>query len=61
MKGRARDDLWQGVRILPFEQTAVIAYGILAMEIEIINIFYAGRDYEKSLVDDDDLQWPSKE
>ena len=52
MKGRARDDLQPGVRILPFERIAVIAYRILAGEIEVINIFYGGRDYEGFLLDD---------
>ena len=53
MKGRARDDLQSGVRILPFERIAVIAYRILADEIEVINIFYGGRDYEAFLLDDE--------
>jgi len=61
MKGRARDDLQQGVRILPFERTAVIAYRVLADEVEVINIFYAGRDYEMSLLNEDDLEPPPKE
>ena len=61
MKGRARDDLQKGVRILPFERTAVIAYRILVNEIEVINIFYAGRDYEVSLLNDDDSLSPTKE
>lgn len=61
MQGRARDDLKQGVRILPFERTAVIAYRILSDEVEVINIFYAGRDYETSLLDDDDSRPPPKE
>lgn len=53
LKGRARDDLQPGVRILPFERTAIIAYRILAGEVEVINIFYGGRDYEALLLDDD--------
>ena len=53
MKGRARDDLQPGVRILPFERIAVIAYRILAGEIEVINVFYGGRDYEAFLIDDE--------
>lgn len=53
MKGRSRDDLHPGVRILPFDRIAVIAYRILAGEVEIINIFCGGRDYEALLRDDD--------
>ena len=61
MKGRARDDLRQGVRILPFERAAVIAYRILVEEVEVIKIFYAGRDYEASLLNEDDVPPPPKE
>jgi toxin ParE1/3/4 len=46
LKGRARDDLKQGVRTLPFERTAVIAYRVLTGEVEVLNIFYGGRDWE---------------
>ncbi|MGH6907472.1 MAG: type II toxin-antitoxin system RelE/ParE family toxin [Aestuariivirga sp.] len=52
MKGRARNDLKQGVRILPFERVAIIAYRILGDEVEVLNVFYKGRDYETSLIDD---------
>lgn len=52
MKGRARDDLQPGIRILPFERTAIIAYRILADAVEVIAIFYGGRDYEALLRDD---------
>ena len=54
MKGRARDDLQRGVRLLPFERTAVIAYRVLSSEVEVINIFYGGRDYETALLNEDD-------
>jgi toxin ParE1/3/4 len=46
MKGRARNDLKQGIRTLPFERTAVITYQILSDEVEVLNIFYGGRDWE---------------
>jgi toxin ParE1/3/4 len=51
-KGRARDDLKQGIRILPFERKAVIAYRVLPNEVEVLNIFYAGRDWEATFMDD---------
>lgn len=54
MKGRARDDLQPGVRILPFERTAIIAYRIQVDAAEVINIFYGGRDYEALLREDDE-------
>ena len=46
LKGRARDDLQQGVRTLPFERIAVITYRVLPDEVEVLNIFYGGRDWE---------------
>ena len=46
LKGRARNDLKQGVRTLPFERSAVIAYRVLTDEVEVLNFFYGGRDWE---------------
>ncbi|PDS78127.1 type II toxin-antitoxin system RelE/ParE family toxin [Rhizobium sp. L43] len=43
--GRPRDDLAPGLRTVPFEHSAVIAYHV-ADAVEIVNIFYGGRDYE---------------
>lgn len=43
--GRPRDDLAPGLRIVPFEHSAVIAYHV-ADAVEIINVFYGGRNYE---------------
>jgi toxin ParE1/3/4 len=44
--GRPRDDLAAGLRTVPFERTAVIAYVVSGDLVEVINIFYGGRDYE---------------
>lgn len=44
--GRARDDLLPGLRVVPFERSAVIAYVVDAEVVRIINIFYGGRDFE---------------
>lgn len=41
----ARPDLGPDIRIAPFERSAVIAYRIAADHVEIVNIFYGGRDY----------------
>jgi toxin ParE1/3/4 len=43
--GRPRDDLSPGLRTVPFERTAVIAYRVGDV-VEITNVFYGGRDYE---------------
>ncbi|MDU0307577.1 type II toxin-antitoxin system RelE/ParE family toxin [Rhizobium sp. 25PS6] len=43
--GRPRDDLAPGLRTVPFEHCAVIAYHVTDA-VEIVNVFYGGRDYE---------------
>ena len=43
--GWPRDDLKQGLRTVPFEGTALIAY-LVSDLVEITNVFYGGRDYE---------------
>jgi len=44
--GRPRDDLFPGLRTVPFERTVVIAYVTEGDRVEIANIFYGGRDFE---------------
>lgn len=44
--GRPRDDLISGLRTVPFEDRAIIAYVVADDIISILNIFYGGRDYE---------------
>lgn len=44
--GPLRDDLAQGLRLVPFEHSAVIAYVIERDRVLVTNIFYGGRDYE---------------
>ena len=44
--GRPRDDLAPGLRTVPFERSAVIAYIVEGGAVQITNIFYGGRDYE---------------
>jgi toxin ParE1/3/4 len=55
--GRPRDDLEKGLRTVPFEKSAVIAYMVDADCVRITNIFYGGRNYEaiyRGLSFDDD-------
>jgi toxin ParE1/3/4 len=47
--GRSRDDLWPGLRTVPFEHSAVITYVIEANAVRIINVFYGGRDFEQMI------------
>jgi toxin ParE1/3/4 len=44
--GLPRDDLETGLRTVPFEKTAIIAYKIENECVWITNIFYGGRDFE---------------
>jgi len=44
--GPARDDLLPGLRIVPFEHSAVIAYVIEKDVVRVVNIFYGGRDFD---------------
>jgi toxin ParE1/3/4 len=48
-RGRARDDLMPGARMLPFDRSAVIIYRIEGDVVRIIDIFYRGRNYEAIL------------
>ncbi|RWA73686.1 MAG: type II toxin-antitoxin system RelE/ParE family toxin [Mesorhizobium sp.] len=47
--GRRHDDIVPGLRIVPFEHSAVIAYVVEGDIVHIVNIFYGGRDYEALL------------
>jgi toxin ParE1/3/4 len=49
--GRSRDEILPGLRAVPFEHSAVIAYVIEGDVIRIVNIFYGGRDYETLMRD----------
>ena len=44
--GTLRDDLQPGLRTVPFEHRAVIAYRLIGTAAEVTNIFYGGRDFE---------------
>ena len=49
--GRSRDDIVPGLRTVPFEHSAVIAYIVEDDLVRIVNIFYGGRDYETLMRD----------
>lgn len=44
--GRPRGDLEPGLRTVPFERSAVIAYRVEAELVTITNVFYGGRNFE---------------
>lgn len=43
--GRSRDDLYPGLRTVPFERSAIIAY-VVREAVEITNVFHSREDYE---------------
>ncbi|GGF74325.1 hypothetical protein GCM10007301_37680 [Azorhizobium oxalatiphilum] len=43
--GRARDDLRPGLRLLPLDRRVVVVYRLTPGPVEIIRIFYGGRDF----------------
>ncbi|MDQ6432942.1 type II toxin-antitoxin system RelE/ParE family toxin [Mesorhizobium sp. LHD-90] len=47
--GRTRDDISPGLRTVPFERSAVITYVIEGDRVQIVNVFYGGRDFEAIL------------
>lgn len=49
--GRPRDDLEEGLRTVPFEHSAVIAYRVETDRVRIVNIFYGGRDFGSFYID----------
>lgn len=49
--GRSRDDIVPGLRTVPFEHSALVAYIIDDAVVRIVNIFYGGRDYETLMRD----------
>lgn len=44
-RGAPREDLGPGVRLLGFERRVAIAYGVNENEVEILGVFYGGRDF----------------
>jgi toxin ParE1/3/4 len=44
--GRPRDDLAPGLRTVPFERSAVIAYMFEDHQVRVTNVLYGGRAYE---------------
>lgn len=45
-RGTPRDDLRPGFRTVPFRRRLTIAYQVVADEVRIAGIFYAGQDLE---------------
>ena len=50
--GRARNDLGPGFRILFYARRVVVVYRLNEDRVEIMRVFYGGRDYERLVRDD---------
>ena len=48
-RGRRRDDILPGLRIIGFERRVTIVFRVLATRVEIVTIAYGGRDFEREL------------
>lgn len=53
-RGTRRDDIRSGLRTTSFRKRVVIAFSVDAKQIAILGIFYAGRNYEAILQDEDE-------
>jgi toxin ParE1/3/4 len=51
--GRPRNDLAPRLRTVSFERSAVIAYRVDGDQVEIVNVFYGGRNFEALFQDRD--------
>lgn len=47
--GRKRDDIRQGLRITNFRKRVTIAYALVDKRVEILRLFYAGRDWPRQI------------
>ena len=48
-RGRRRDDIRPGLRIIGFEHRVTIVFQVREAKVVIVRIFYGGQDYEKIL------------
>ena len=46
LRGRARDDLRPGLRVLGFDRTSEIVFAVSDDEIEILGFYYGGQDWQ---------------
>lgn len=51
-RGRRRDDIRLGLRILGFERRVTIAFSVESSAVVIHGIYYAGQDFEGALRDE---------
>ena len=49
LRGRKRDDIRPGLRVVGFERRATIVFQVKKTEVVIVRILYGGQDYERAL------------
>ena len=49
LRGVARDDIREGLRIAHYKGRTIIAYAVIDSAVSIIGVFYGGQDYESKL------------
>jgi toxin ParE1/3/4 len=47
-RGRRRDDISPGMRIMGFERRVLIAFRLVGRHVEIVRILYGGRDLKRA-------------
>lgn len=48
-RGRRRDDILPGLRVIGFERRVTIAFRVLKTRVEIVTIAHGGRQFEREL------------
>lgn len=51
--GAPRPHLGEGIRLVAFERSAVIVYRVVIETVEVVNVFYGGRDYAALMENDE--------
>jgi toxin ParE1/3/4 len=46
LRGLARDDIRQGLRVTHYKSRTVIAYAVFESSVSIVGVFHGGQDYE---------------
>ena len=49
LRGVARDDIREGLRVTHYKGRTIIAYTVIESVVLIIGVFYGGQDYESKL------------
>lgn len=48
-RGTLRDDIRPGLRLVPYRDSAEVAFTVTGNEVWVVGVFYGGQDYETAL------------